>query len=74
MYGLARYCLSTTKERPGPGDDCKTALKAGDTLEFKLSKPCGNPAPNQCSSIYVSAAATSIEDNIPCTGNSKFAI
>ncbi len=71
MYGLARYCVSTTKELPGTGDTCKTALQAGDTVEFKFTQPCGKMVPNQCSNIYISAAATTIEDNMPCSGASS---
>lgn len=66
MYGLARFCVSSTKERPGAGDNCKTALKAGDTVEFKFMQPCGKMVPDQCSNIYISAAPTSIDDDVPC--------
>lgn len=68
MYGLARYCVSTTKERPGTGDNCKSALKAGDTIEFKFNQPCGKMVPNQCTNIYISVAPASIDDNMPCSG------
>ena len=62
--------MSTTKERPGTGDTCKSAGKAGDTIEFKITQPCAKQIPSQCSNIYVSATPIGLDDNIPCSGKS----
>ena len=63
--------MSTTKENPGTGDTCKNALKADETVEFKLTQPCGKVTtnPQSCAPIYVSAAYIGLDDNIPCSGN-----
>jgi hypothetical protein len=68
---MARFCVSTTKERPGNGDNCKSALKAGETVEFKFMQPCGKMVPDQCSNIFISAAPTNINDDVPCAGKKK---
>lgn len=71
MYGVATFCISFNKERPGIGETCKTVSKAGDTVEFKLTQPCGKMVASQCSNIYVSASPITIDDDVPCSGKTN---
>lgn len=56
---------------PGQGDNCKNAAKAGETVEFKITQPCGKQVPPYCPSYYISAAPLNVDDNIPCSGKTK---